>query len=71
MLALRRKFAAFCLIFVTLTLALGAEWRHTNSTNHIPEPAGALAPDMLALHNAIRERVDDRLNGACDNTLRV
>jgi pathogenesis-related protein 1 len=56
---LRRKLGVFCLIFVALTLGLGAEWHHTSSTNHIPEPDGALAPDMLAVHNAIRERMDE------------
>jgi pathogenesis-related protein 1 len=55
--ALRRNVVVLCLIFVALTLG-GAEWRHTSSTNHIPEPASDLPRDMLAAHNEIRARVD-------------
>ncbi|HEX5227519.1 MAG TPA: CAP domain-containing protein [Bryobacteraceae bacterium] len=47
-----------CLIFVAFTLICGAEWHHTSITNHIPEPAAALPGDILAAHNAVRERLD-------------
>jgi pathogenesis-related protein 1 len=53
-----RNLVVLCLILVAASVVVGAEWYHTSSTNHIPEPAAALAADMLAAHNSIRLGVE-------------
>jgi pathogenesis-related protein 1 len=51
-----RNLVVSCLVFVAASAALCAEWYHTSSTNHIPEPAASLAADMLTAHNQVRAR---------------
>ena len=52
----RRNLGVLCLIFVALAITSGAQWRHIASANYTPEPASALAGDMLAAHNEVRAR---------------
>jgi pathogenesis-related protein 1 len=58
LLSFSRNLVVLCLILVAASAAVCAEWFHTNSTNHIPEPAAALAGDMLAAHNKVRSSVE-------------
>jgi len=51
---LRRSFVICCWFFVALALTAETPWRFSNFS----EPDAALARDMLAAHNEIRQRAD-------------